>query len=711
MHTVTTGTFKPIAFAVALACGAPADAQQQAEQQLPEVRATGARVAPGTREDVSSTATKTDTPLKDVPASVVIVSGETLREQGVYDMNRALYNVSSAQALMGGGYGFAHNYTVRGQSVLFLRDGYPDGTAQNGYRRTLADVERIEVVKGPGSALYGSGGAGATINVITKPPSARTLAELSAFAGSFGTRGLTLDAGGPLGPLATRFIANAERSDGFRGLNRDIKEVLPSAAWSIGSNKVLTADFDHREIKTTPDNYGIVFDRSANIAAAPRDARYYSPMNRTDQTIDRLTLAHEWQLGAGSTMRTAFVHDSRDLDLLRNAGGNGGNAAAAMTGRTLREQHDRARYTTLQNEWVFKASTGSVPHTVLAGLQYNDTGIDTTRIGFNLPDIANINVPVVPETTASGLAPVTAQGFNRRIEGSTWAGYVQDQLALSEQWKLRAGLRYDRTRFRDAGSQGTTASREIAATKSIASASLGTVWQPSRDWSVFAGVSNGGFINLSTEPAAVSTEPEKNRQYEAGAKASMFGGTVDSQIALYQVERKNFLITLPGALSATPDGHDRTCGVELDLTARPARGLKLIASAYVQDAKVLSNTIATNAILGVTRSISGTRPTGVARTGGRLWASYQFYGTGANGLGAGIGLTRKGDAFADNLNVYRVPGYTVIDTAVYYRQKTWDVGLSLYNLTDRVYYTNPTFAGALPGEPRSVYLTFRWRPV
>lgn len=686
---------------------APAFAQQP-ERQLPEVRARGTRVEPGTPNDVSSTASKTDTPLRDVPASVVVVPKETLREQGATDMNRALYNVSSAQPLMGGGYGFADSYTIRGQSILFLRDGYPDGTAQNGYRRSMADVERIEVLKGPGSALYGSGGAGGTVNVITKAPSARPLAEVSGTVGSFGARGMTLDAGGALGGLPTRLVANAERADGFRGLSRDLREFLPSVAWSIGTDKVLTVDFDHREIETRPDNYGIVFDVNRNIAAAPREARYYSPMNRAQQTIDRLTLAHEWQLGAGTVMRSALVTDGRDIDMLRNAGGNGGNAAGVMTGRTLREQHDRAHYTTLQNEWVFKPAGA---HVVLAGVQYSDSRVDTRRIGYNLPSITDVNDPVVPETTTAGLAPVAAQGFDRRIEARTWAAYAQDQVALTDRWKARAGLRYDRAHFRDAGLQGTTAFREIEATKGIVGGSLGTVWQPSRDWSLFAGASRGGFVNLSTEPTAVSPEPERNRQYEAGVKSTLLGGTLDAQAALYQVERENYLITLPGATSATPGGHDRTRGVELDAISRPARGWKIVANAYVQDAEVLSNTVATNAVLGVSGNISGKRPTGVARSGGRLWTSYQFYGTEAHGAGAGVGVTRKGESYADSLNVYRVPAYTVLDASLYYRQKTWDVGLGVYNLADRVYYTNPTFSGALPGEPRSVYLTLRWRPV
>lgn len=94
---------------------------------------------------------------------------------------------------MAGGYGFANNYTVRGQAMRFLRDGYPDGTSQNGYWHTMYDVDRIEVLKGPGSALYGSGQAGCSVNILTKPSRKGFGAEIGVIGGSFGTWGAYAD--------------------------------------------------------------------------------------------------------------------------------------------------------------------------------------------------------------------------------------------------------------------------------------------------------------------------------------------------------------------------------------------------------------------------------------------------------------------------------------------------------------------------------------
>ena len=700
-------------------CLAPVLAPAQtapAERELPAVEATATRVRPGANADEVTTATRTDTPLRDLPASVVVVPRQTLREQGVIDMNQALINVSGVQPVMGGGYGFANNYTIRGLPMRWLRDGLPDGPTQNGYWRTLADVERIEVLKGPGSALYGSGNPGGTVNLITRAPLARFGAEASVYAGSFGLRGATVDVGGgPAGGrIATRLIANHEQLDGFRGLGRRINEVLPSVAFSLTDNQLLTLDLDWRDIRVTPDNYGILFDRNGRLPAVPREARYYSPFNFADQRIRRATVGHEWRVSESLIWRTALVDEQRDLDLARNAGVNVADAAGRITGRSGRTQRDDAAYRLLRTELLWKGETAGLSHTLLAGAEYADTNIDTVRVGYNLPSIASIANPVVPETSLAGLAPVASQGFNRRIEARNPAVFVQDQIALGPQIKVRAGLRQDWMRFSDVGTQGASAQgvpafRDISERRSFTTGNLGAVWQPNQAWSLFAGMANGRFVNLGTEATSVPRAPEGARQYEAGVKATLLQQRVDLQLAVYQNERSNYLITLPGALSPVPEGRDRTRGVELDLTARPARGWSVLANAYLQDPEVVANTLASNPALGVfNRSIAGTRPTGVARHGARLWATYGFEGTLA-GLTAGAGVTYKGDSFADNLNLYRVPSYTVLDAALLYRTRAWDLGLNLVNLTDRRYYVNPTFVGALPGAPRSVLVTARVR--
>lgn len=678
---------------------------------LPEIKITTGRVRPGTLEDVARTGSKTDTPLRDIPASIAVVPAAVLQEQGVTEMNDAMRNVSSVQPLMGGGYGFGNSFTSRGLALSYLRDDLPDGGAQNSYFRTMYDIERIEVLKGPGSALFGVAGPGGSINIITKQPRNNFGLSVGTMLGSFGTRNGFLDVTGPIGQnFAGRLITNMEHTDGYRGLERNIVEASPSFIWRLAPDKTLLIDFDHREMKIKPDNYGILFDSNSNIANVPRDTRYYSPFNKTDHTINRLGLIHNWTISDILTMRTAFTYDARTLEILRNGGGNQANALGLITGRDARSQFDNTGYTTLQNEFIWKTNTGPVKHTFLGGFEYKNTDISTVRSDFTLSNSVNIFNPINLEASLNGISrrPI----FDRRIASDQTSFYAQDQIDLSEKFKLRLGIRNDLVKYSDKGFQsvsGDYAYREIVQTKSLTTYSTGGVYQPTKFLAFYAGYSTGAFINLATESQAVSRSPETSDQIEVGAKTMLLDGKADFNVALFQTSRNNYFITLPGSGGqATQDGNDRSRGVELSLGVRPIAGFNIIGNGVWMDPETLSRNVATNAVLGVTRSVYGSRPAGVATHMGSLWSTYQIQDGLARGLMFGFGVTYKGDSYADTLNLLKIPSYVVLDAAVSYRIKKVDLAVNIKNLTDKTYYTNPTFAGALPGNPLSAFGSIRF---
>lgn len=692
---------------------AEAEAKTEADA-LPEVSVTQGRIHAGAPQDAARTGSKTDTPLRDVPASVAVVPKEILREQGVQTMNDAMRNVSSVQPQHGGGYGYANSYNSRGLATNFLRDDLPDGTSFNGYFRTMYDIERIEVLKGPGSALFGSGGPGGSINVVTKKPQAKYNLEVGTTFGSFSSRAGYIDLTGTITEGVTgRLIADAERTDGIRGLGREISEFSPSVAFNYADDKTLLIDVDVRDIKVKPDNYGILFDSKGKVADVSDKTRYYTPFNFSKQQINRVTATHDWTINNALSMRTALSNDTRDLDFIRNAGGNGGNAANASTGRNLRQQSDDVRYTTLQNELTWKVDTGAVKHTVLAGYEYKDTHNDTVRKGYTLASITNILNPVVPETSLAGLPILALQSFDRKITSDTHSVYVQDQLAFGEQIKVRVGLRNDHVDYKDKGVSTVNGvanvARVVDETKNLTTGSLGAVYQPTTDLAFYTGFSNGKFINLATESNILADVPETSEQVEIGTKSSFLQGKVDLNVALFKTKRENYIITLPGASVGTPDGKDESKGIELDVGVHPIAGLNINANAVFMDAETKSRSVASNAIFGVVnRSIYGTRPTGVSEQIINLWTSYEIQTGDAKGLKFGIGATHKSDAYGDNLNLYKVPAYTVYDAAISYAQPKWEAAINLKNITDKEYYVSPTFAGALPADPRSIFATLRF---
>jgi iron complex outermembrane receptor protein len=684
---------------------------------LPEIKVTTGRVRPGTLEDVARTGSKTDTPLRDIPATVNVVPASVLREQGVIEMNDAMRNVSSVQPLMGGGYGFANSFTSRGLSLSFFRDYIPDGNHQNNYFRTMYDIERIEVLKGPGSALFGVAGPGGSLNLVTKQPRSNFGLSAGTMLGSFGTRNGYVDVTGAIPYLpnvAGRLIADMEHTDGFRGLERNIVEASPSFTWRLADDKTLHIDYDHREIKIKPDNYGILFDINSNIANVSRESRYYSRFNKTDHTINRLGLTHHWAISDTLSMRTAFVYDARTLELLRNAGGNQGNSDGDSTGRTAYQQFDNAGYTTFQNEAVWKTSTGPVKHTFLGGFEYKNVDISAARSTHVL---RNINIFNPEVETSLNEAVRSALTFDRRIGSDQVSFYAQDQIDLTDQFKLRLGIRNDLVHYSDKGLQranptaaeSPTQYREIVQSKSMTTYSTGGVYQPTQNLAFYAGYSTGAFINLSTESQALSTAPETSDQIEVGAKTMFFDGKADLNVALFQSSRNNYFVILPGSGGLpTQDGKDQTRGVEVSLGARPIAGLSIIGNGVVMDPENRAGNVATNPVLGITGSVHGNRPTGVATHMGHLWSTYEIQSGLARGVMFGFGVTYKGDSYADSLNLLKVPSYVVLDAAVSYRIKRVDLAVNIKNLTDKTYYTNPTFAGALPGNPLSAFGSIRF---
>jgi iron complex outermembrane receptor protein len=703
---------KPIVVVVALACSSLSTAfAQTAAVTLPEVRVEGQTIRAGTPRDTVFTGSKTDTALRDLPASVVVVTGENLAEQGVVTMNQALENVSGVQPLMAGGYGFADNYTVRGLAMRFLRDGLPDGTSQNGYARSMFDVDRIEVLKGPGSALYGSGQPGGTVNVVSKAPQFKDSVEFFGSVGSFGTYIGGVDVTGAVGKdVAARVIIGHEESDGYRDLSRQIDQLKATVLWKIADDKTLTIDLDHRDIKVKPDNYGIIFNAQGKLANVSREAKYFSPFNYTDQRMDRLAVTHDWRIDSDLSMRTALVYDKRDLSFLRNGGGNAGNVAGAMTGREARQQNDDDQFITVQNELIYKLEHGGIKHTLLGGIEYSEARLDTRRTSYRFADITDINSPVIPENSLSDAVSSTL-AYDRQLRSDTVSVYAQDQVALSEQFKIRAGFRDDRINFSDKGLQAGTY-REIESSKSLQSGSLGAVWQPTQNWSFYTGVASGKFINIATEASALSLEPEKSYQTELGTKATLLDGRLGLNLAFFQAKRENYYITLPGATDPTPDGKDESKGIDFDITSEPIKGLNLLANLILQDVQNKSDALASNPnveVPVVDQSITGKRPAGVAEKSGRIWASYTLQSGDLRGLGFGLGATYKGSSYADSLNLYQVPSYTVWDAAIFYRQPKWEVALNVRNLGDKTYYTNPTFVGALPGAERNAMLSVRFK--
>jgi iron complex outermembrane receptor protein len=636
---------------------------------------------------------KTPTALRDIPASIQIVPREVLTQQGAQSVNDSIRNVSGITQSSSSNYGFFNNYLVRGLQQTFLRNGVSDGATVNGYARTLTGVERIEVLKGPGSALFGSTAPGGTINVVLRSPSAENAVDATATFGAFGSESLTVGVTGPLfSPRVLYRIDGAHvRADGYRGLENRTTELMPRFTLVLSDSNVLSADLAFHRVELASDSYGIPF-RGLKLADVDHDNRYYSPFSNTDQSIGRIALRDEWMLSPNLSIRANASHVQRELELGRNAGGAVSANSTLMNRRTFRTQSDSTQDTVALVESLYTVTLGSTRHLILSGVEAQQHDAEAMRATANVGDIRDIFHPVVPETSQDALVFTT--NFDRDLSQTQRAFYLQDQVEITPRLKARVGGRFDHFETEDYDRvTGVTTSR----VDSPISGQAGLVFQPVSALSLFAGVAKGRFAIFSTETAISARAPEGSTQYELGSKATLLGGRLAMTAAAFRVQRENFLVTING--EPQPVGEQRTDGIELDIMGRPTNRLQLAANYALQDAELVDVPVAANAT-----PVNGKKATGVPRHSASLWSAYEL----TSAFRVGAGATYRHSIFFDQLNTQTIPSYLTVDGLLGYHWSHLDLQLNVRNITNREYFRNGVNVGAFPGEPRNVTLTARF---
>jgi iron complex outermembrane recepter protein len=666
--------------------------KKEVQTKMPEVLVTGASEK---RTEVT-TGTKTSTPLKDIPASIQIIPEKVIKDQGAVALDNTIQNVSGVTQSSSSNYGFFNNYLIRGLNLTFLRDGVPDGPTINGYARTLINVGRIEVLKGPGSALYGTSAPGGTINLITKAPQSSSSYTLSQVFGSFGTYQTAVDLTGPLQgkDLLYRFNADYYTTDGFRDLSRNYREVLPAVMWRHTPDHEMIFDFDYRELEVTADTYGIPFS-GRNLITVSRENKYYTPFGTTEQNIFRGSVRDEWRLGDNLVIHNNLAVMHRRVFLMRNAGGTVAANAITMTGRGLRRQSDDSTDLTYQLEPVFEFETSDIHHTMLCGFELQAHELETKRDTATLPNITNVFAPIVPETSLGALT--FTPNFNRSVEANYHSLYAQDQIEFNEQWKMRLGGRVDRYETYDLNRTGGAADRNRFDTE--LSGQAGLVFQPTSTTSFYGGASKSSLAIFSSETANTAVAPENATQYEVGNKSSFFNDKLRINTALFQVIRENFLVTI--GVDQVPVGEQKTQGIEIDLSSEPIKGWNLRGNYSIVEAELTKLTSDVSA--------ERNRPTGVPTQSASAWTTYEIQGGALKGLGFGGGATFKDSIFIDQRNTQTVPSYLTGDLVAFYRQDAFEIQLNVYNISDETYFRNGVNGGALPGDPISVQGTIKVR--
>ncbi len=688
------------------------EASAQSTQNQPEADVSVVKVS-GTRsgsndynQPTATSATKLDAALRDIPQTVNVVPQQLLLDQAALSMESALKSVPGVGLSHGDGQ--RDQVTLRGFSAI--SDQFIDGLRDDAlYFRDLSNIERIEVLKGPASVLYGRGSSGGLINRISKKPGINK-SEITAQVGSRDQKRASVDLARNYtdAGAAFRVTGAVERADSYRSQQFLEREAFaPSLLVKLGEATSVLFQAERLSDRRVTD-FGVPSyqGRPVDVPAST----YYGAANARDvdysqAEVTALGFSLQHRFNDNLSVRNAFRHYDYSLD--RNntlVGAVNEQARTASLNRTNLKREEDGYFN--QTELVQKASLGNLAHQILYGVEFGKQNKDqVNRSQSNVATVALFNpvLPVLPKQVTA--APSTDNlGIMK-----TSSVYVQDLVSLSAQWKALAGLRYDRfeqeTVERRAG-QSNLARKDIAWSPRI-----GLVYQPTEEQSYYASYSKSFQPSAENFPLAANNaqiEPEETTNKEIGAKFDFLGGAVSTTASLFRLERTNIKSTDPVTNRLIPIGVQRTDGLELTLAGELPQGWQVWSGYSWLDARITSSPALDNSDNVVKRvPIQGKRATLTPRHSANFWVTKSL----GQGLRAGAGVNYVSDRFANPGNTVTLPGFTTVDAMVAYRLAGVDLQLNVTNLLDREYTVSGHGSSPnliMPGAPRAVQLTARY---
>lgn len=668
----------------------------------------------GTRADDANAPTQTGSRLGltilETPASVETLAGDVIRARGdlsIVDAVTRATGISSVANPGNGGTGLAARGFSGPGSIMQLYDSvrlYP-GAGTVTFPTDPWTVDRIEVLRGPASVLYGQGAIGGAVNVISKKPNSdRTEFEAEAGYGSQNSWRIGAGVGGPVNELiAYRFDISRNQSDGWidRG---DSKGLAISGSVQLRPTYTLTLtlsdDYSDQEPMLyfgTPLIDGKLDDRNKRRNYNVTDALMRFKDNRT-------TIRAEWAPSDSVSIRsTAYrLTTHRKWRNLESYFWNG------ATGKIDRFDfygidHDQTQIGA-QTDATLRSNWGGLKNELLVGFDINgikfrhsnDFDSDVPPPGFA--------EPVDPYSFDPGLYYNT---FGVRPQYRTrthqYSLFAEDRLTISDRLSVSAGINFDRAnvkRYVTSYGAGGTATEALRLDKTLHNVTwrVGAVYQPTSALSLYGQYATavdplGSLITFSIGQAAFKNTT--GDQVEAGVKASFLGGRGLATFAAYRIVKKNLLATVPGSLPPRQDqvGQRSAKGLEASLTLDLAGGFGIDANGTILDARF-------DEFLSGGTSFNGKTPPNVPEATANLWLSYDVTAR----LQTRLGLRYVGRTFSDNANQFRVPGNAVVDGGISFAvTKNVAANLRVYNLFDKDYATT-TYNDEqwLLGRPRSI---------
>ena len=639
---------------------------------------------------------RTDTPLREIPQSIRVVPRQVIDDIGAVRLEEAYDFVSGVSRQNSFG-GMWDNFSIRGFSgdintgPNFLRNGFAGNRGFNAPRDT-ANVERIEVIKGPASALYGGSEPGGVLNIVTKKPRFQPGHSLELYAGSYDTYRALFDSTGPISDnFAYRLNLAHESKGGFRDhVSSKRYLVSPSFSWVLTPDTFLNYDIEVLRHKAPFDRGVAAVDGRTGTVA--RDIFLGEPRDG-DITIDnqthQLTLEHafslDWHAKAGIAWRTTqfegYSTELRPSNPLMFV-----PADSRYVNRERRFRDYESRDLALQGEIHGRFRTGTIEHQVLAGVDSYRFSLDSVMMRVRPTDYTiNIDRPVygqpLPQPT-----PVTDTLEKQRATGI----FVQDQISLSDDWRLLLGLRHDRFRQRVDNRRTNVHSTQ---NHSVTTPRVGLTWLLTPKLSAYVLASESFRANSGTDASDSAFSPERGHAREIGLKFEAPDQRYGATLAVFEIDKKNVLTNDPvNAGFSVAAGKARSRGTDQ---------IRVTANYAHTDAQITrDNNVA----------LVGAPLLNVPRNSGSALVMYED-GFAGGRFGIGAGATHVGKRSGNAADTFKLPAYTVARAMAYWKpSESLRFSLDIDNLFDKTYYASSyDVYWVTPGNPRTITLGMQAR--
>lgn len=644
----------------------------------------------GYRATRSSSATKTDTAIRDIPQAISVVPASVLKDLGSTSVERALDFAGGVSKQNNFGGLTLYEYSVRGFTTSeFYKDGF---SANRGYPSTpdAANIERIEVLKGPAASLYGRGDPGGTVNIVTKKPQPEAFTTLQTSAGSWDRYRTALDVNTPLdeqGDVLSRINLAVEDNHSFRD-HVDSKRVFvaPSISWQLNPDTSLLVESEIVRHSSTFDR-GIVAPGNkwsgvsrSTFLGEPNDGNVDNHNNLLQATLEH-HLNDSWKLRLASHYKEGKLWGDASESRPLNADGHTVN-------RRYRERDTNWHDSITQLELRGLFDLGPWQHELLIGTEYENFRKNervTTIAGG--PYAIDIYKPIYGQPKPNG----ARSGTDTFEHLESHALNLQDQIVFTDKLRGMIGARFEHFEQNIDDHSRNASSRQ---THDALTQRAGLLYQLTPNTGLFANASTSFKPNNGLDAAGKPFDPEEGVGYEIGIKNELFDERLSSTLAFFHIDKENVLALDPATDTNRAMGKARSRGFDLQVTGQVTDALRVIGAFAYIDAEVTQG----DAVIP-----TGSRILGVAKRSGSLLGVYEFQDGHLRGSDVGAAFTYVGDRSGESGSDFELPAYHTVDLLAHYKASdNVTVGLNLNNVFDEKYYERSySNYWVNPGEPRN----------